>query len=367
MKIFLDVGAFDGDTAKAVLTGNYNFDKIYCFEPVSALAEKIKELKSDKICIMNFGLWNQTCTKKLYKSGSNGGSIFKDKFTHAVDSTDINLVKASNWFKENIPESSIVYLKLNCEGAECDILDDLIDSGEIRKVTVAMVDFDVRKIPSQKDRETRIRERLALSKVPVVFPVERVDQYRWSKRHADWTHYWIEKTSKEVIKMKQKTEELSLITHLPLLVRVFDKSKGDVLEVGTGYFSTLILDWLASFTHRHVYSYESREYWYQRAKKYEGPYHHIVYTPNWDKADFGGKKHWGMVFIDHGPDQRRVVEIERLANKTDYMVIHDTDPKRDKQYGYSAIFPLFKYRLDDKKVVPWTSVVSNFKKLDDIA
>lgn len=157
----------------------------------------------------------------------------------------------------------------------------------------------------------------------------------------------------------------AVASHIPLLTRVFDLSEGDVLEVGTGYFSTLLLHWLATISHRQVYSYESKGYWYQRSKKFENGFHHIIYCPSWDEADFD-KREWGLVFIDHSPDSRRPVEIERLANKTDYMVIHDTEPERDWKYGYSKIWSLFNYKHDYKKILPWTSVVSNMKDFSDI-
>ena len=162
-------------------------------------------------------------------------------------------------------------------------------------------------------------------------------------------------------------------THLPLLVRVFDKSEGDVLEIGTGYFSTLILRWLCAITDRKLYSYESKRKWYDKIKRKnkEDENFEIFYTPDFAKADFD-KRHWGMVFIDHSPNNKRKVEIARLANKCDYMVIHDTTPYNPKHthipsnYLYEGIWSLFKYRYDYTKIVPWTSVVSNTKKLDDI-
>jgi hypothetical protein len=161
-----------------------------------------------------------------------------------------------------------------------------------------------------------------------------------------------------------------MATHIPLLVRVFDKSEGDVLEVGTGYFSTLLLKWLCTMTGRTLYSYESKESWYKRAKTKSNNFHKVIFCPDWDKADFCDR-HWGLVFIDHGPNTRRVVEIERLANKADYIVIHDTQPNSKNpdlptDYHYEKIWPLFKYRFDYKKILPWTSVVSNFKDLSDI-
>lgn len=160
-----------------------------------------------------------------------------------------------------------------------------------------------------------------------------------------------------------------LATHIPLLTRTFDKSEGDVLEIGTGYFSTLLLKWLCTMSGRTLYAYENRQYWYDRAKGKETPFYKVFYTPNYDDADID--RHWGMVFIDHGPNARRVVEIKRLANLADYIVIHDTQPinKDDDlpiDYHYETIWPLFKYRYDYTKIKPWTSVVSNFKDLSNL-
>ena len=52
-----------------------------------------------------------------------------------------------------------------------------------------------------------------------------------------------------------------MATHVPLLVRVFEMSEGDVLEMGTGYFSTLILKWLCEMHDRTLYSFEGSRKW----------------------------------------------------------------------------------------------------------
>jgi hypothetical protein len=150
-------------------------------------------------------------------------------------------------------------------------------------------------------------------------------------------------------------------THIPLLVRVFDLSEGDVLEIGTGYFSTLILRWLAHMYKRHVYSYENNPNWYQKVIKGNTQYHTQILVDSWDKLPVD--KHWGLVFIDHSPPARRIVEIERFAKRADYIVIHDTEPEHDSGYHFSKIWPLFKYVYHWKKLFQWTSVVSNFKDL----
>ena len=155
-----------------------------------------------------------------------------------------------------------------------------------------------------------------------------------------------------------------LATHIPLLVRMFDKSEGDVLEIGTGWFSTITLDWLANLYKRHVYSYESSNHWYKRAKRYESKFHHIIKIESWD--DLPADKHWGLVFIDHSPEERRHVEIERFKDLADYIVVHDTQPEDDVKYQYSGSWKYFKYKYDWIKAKPWTSVVSNTKDLNNI-
>jgi len=156
-----------------------------------------------------------------------------------------------------------------------------------------------------------------------------------------------------------------LTTHIPLLVRVFDLSEGDVLEIGTGRYSTPLLDWLALGARRKVYSYESKGFWYNKTKHMNSAYHHIVFTPSWDAADFDQRR-WGMVFIDHSPDGRRPTEVARLANLADYIVMHDTEPEHDEIYGYSKIWGLFQHRYDHTRLWPNTTVVSNRHDLGNL-
>lgn len=157
---------------------------------------------------------------------------------------------------------------------------------------------------------------------------------------------------------------IRMATHVPLLVQVFEISEGDVLEMGTGYFSTLILRWLCEMHDRTLYSFESNKGWYDRAMKKPKPFQKLTYVENWDDADI--EREWGMAFIDHGPNHRRQHEIKRLANYAEYIVIHDTEPESEKSYHYSNIWDLFRSRYDYKKCLPWTSVVSNFNDLSDL-
>lgn len=171
MKIFLDVGSNQGQTIGSILEPmhgfntifcKYGFDKIYGFEPVPALHEIVAgKYRDPRIVFFAVGLWKETCEKPIYSPGTQSGSIFADKLN--VDpghSTICKFVRASDWFRDHLAETDEVYVKLNCEGSEVDIIEDLLDSNEYRKITSLGVSFDVRKIPSQRDREEEIKLRL---------------------------------------------------------------------------------------------------------------------------------------------------------------------------------------------------------------
>jgi len=171
MKIFLDVGSNQGQTIDSILEPRYGlkrifckygFHKIYGFEPVAALHHDFaKKYHDPRISFFAFGLWKETCERPIYSPGSQSGSIFADKINvDPAHSTICKFVRASDWFRDHLAETDEVYVKLNCEGSEVDIIEDLLDSNEYRKITSLGVAFDVRKIPSQRDRERKIKLRL---------------------------------------------------------------------------------------------------------------------------------------------------------------------------------------------------------------
>jgi FkbM family methyltransferase len=158
-KVFLDVGAHTGETLRAVLDPRYRFDRIVCFEPSSMALERLGRFRSPRVEIVPYGLWRETGRRLLHDPGTVGASIFDEK--RRSDETEVTqFIRASDWFSENIGDEDNVFLKLNCEGAECDILEDLLDSGEIRKTDHILIHFDVRKIPSQRHRERQVIARL---------------------------------------------------------------------------------------------------------------------------------------------------------------------------------------------------------------
>lgn len=161
-KIFLDVGCHYGETLDEVIKKKHNFDKIYAFEPSIENFNILQKYNSDIVSIHNIGLSNIEEVVNLYDAGSGGASIYSDKcdLDNPNKIEKITLIKASEWIIQNLDLNDIIYLKLNCEGSECDIIDDLLDNNIYDRINHVMIDFDVRKIPSQQNRENEILYKL---------------------------------------------------------------------------------------------------------------------------------------------------------------------------------------------------------------
>jgi FkbM family methyltransferase len=160
MKIFLDVGAHNGQTLKQVIKSIYNFDKIFCFEPMPEQFKHLQEIAKNfnNVSVYNFGLSNKNGIFTIYGDNTDqGASIFPRKDINGAHiKTDCQLIKASDFFHNNISDKDIVFMKLNCEGSEVDILEDLAETKEIFKIRNVMIDFDIRKIDNNQYREQNI-------------------------------------------------------------------------------------------------------------------------------------------------------------------------------------------------------------------
>jgi hypothetical protein len=147
-------------------------------------------------------------------------------------------------------------------------------------------------------------------------------------------------------------------THMPMLIKAVQASRGAVVELGAGPFSTPLLHWLC--LGRRLFTYENKEYYFDFAKRFQSKTHSIRLIDDWDKLKLD--RHYGVIFIDH--DGHRGEDAVRFKDKADYIVLHDSNEDR---YGYKLLEGNFKYRLDWKGAWPWTTVVSNFKNLGKFA
>jgi FkbM family methyltransferase len=164
MRIFLDVGAHDGETLDIALDPRWGFDRIDSFEPASTRLKTLRKFRHRNLAIHDFGLSSQTKNTTLYGAGLLGGSIYSEKNYLDAQATsyteEIKLESATEWLSKNTKLDDEIYLKLNCEGSEADILEDLISNESISKIKSIYVDFDIRKVPGQAYRQKEIEDKL---------------------------------------------------------------------------------------------------------------------------------------------------------------------------------------------------------------
>ncbi len=164
MRIFIDVGSHFGETIARL--PQYHIDLIYSFEPVPGCRDFLNKHYGgrDDIRILPFGLLGRNVALPIYRPGSETASLREDYHAYLNEKCGppemCQFVRASEWIIENIPAGNEVFLKLNCEGAECEILEDVLDSEAASRIASYLVAWDSDLIPDLAPRAERLRERM---------------------------------------------------------------------------------------------------------------------------------------------------------------------------------------------------------------
>ncbi len=150
-------------------------------------------------------------------------------------------------------------------------------------------------------------------------------------------------------------------THMAPLLTTVMHSEGPVLEMGCGDYSTPLLHAVCSATKRLLVTAETDLNWMNLFEDLQTPWHHFIHVPinskhtdAWDLV--GNDNEWGVVFIDHAPTERRVIDIIRLRARTKIFVAHDTNKSC---YNYEPVLSSFKYRYVYKRYERQTTIVSD--------
>lgn len=145
--------------------------------------------------------------------------------------------------------------------------------------------------------------------------------------------------------------------HRPLLWWALKETKGQaepVLEMGCGEGSTPYLKQYLKTDKRKLISYDYDKEW---ADKYNA--NHVT---DWDSIEH---ENYSVILIDHSPGERRHLDVIKLANKCDYMIIHDSEPAATG-YMLDKVWHLFPYRRNLKTEGAWATIVSTKHEIPEI-
>lgn len=145
----MDIGSHFGESIYKALNPELGFDQIIAYEPSKRAIERVSYIRDPRLVLKNTALGAKNDSIDPYSSGALGASVFKDKRGLVTNEIErINIRNASDELREILENGDEIFVKINCEGGELDILEDLMKSNLILKINHLYVDWDARKIPS---------------------------------------------------------------------------------------------------------------------------------------------------------------------------------------------------------------------------
>lgn len=157
--VVLDLGGYKGQWASD-LYARYRC-KIHVFEPVVDFARTIETRFAAnpdiRVHACGLGTRDETIQIGLHADASSS-------FGHTGETRDASIVDACNWLDQH-GIGRVALAKLNIEGAEYDLLDRLIEAGQMDRFDYLQIQFH-NFAPDAEKRMARIHEQLRLTHNP---------------------------------------------------------------------------------------------------------------------------------------------------------------------------------------------------------
>ena len=153
-------------------------------------------------------------------------------------------------------------------------------------------------------------------------------------------------------------------SHIPILLKAIENSDGPILEMGSGAWSTPILNMMVNVRQkREILTLENDRKWFEKNRKeYESDFHKFLFVEDWDKAPIYDT-FWGLVLVDHRPARQRHRDIIRLKHQAYMVLAHDTEPEINQFYRFDRCDKHYRFKLVYDDIKPNTTVYSNFSEM----
>jgi FkbM family methyltransferase len=133
--VVFDLGGYKGEWSSEIFARFQT--NIYIFEPVKQYAKTLKNkyARNEKIKIFSFALSNRNKDEIIHLDNDSSSLYIKNGVTQ-----NISLLNGTEFIINNNFDF-IDLMKINIEGGEYDLLDNLIESGTIKKIKNIQVQF----------------------------------------------------------------------------------------------------------------------------------------------------------------------------------------------------------------------------------
>jgi FkbM family methyltransferase len=184
--LLIDIGAHTGEALEEALRPIYKIDKVYAIEPSQFGLTNLAKFKDERIKIFPLAVSNYKGISKLFAAGSVGGGLFADKKRHWNKVEKVEVLEFSDWATSNLNSSDNIYVKINVEGSEFFILQEIFKIHDLFNFKSILLSIDIYKVPSLQNFIDD------LNKLILDFPIEI--NVRESKSVAISIRKWFQST-----------------------------------------------------------------------------------------------------------------------------------------------------------------------------
>jgi FkbM family methyltransferase len=146
--LFIDLGAFNGDTVELALKHLPKFDEVYCFEPLAIHCDTMRERFAGRgYHIINAAADVTDGSTRIFMGGEYGdiaSSIHEGNPNCTSDSVVVRTIDFPRFLRELVaadPNPARITLKLNIEGSEYAILEQMLVDGSISLISTIYCDW----------------------------------------------------------------------------------------------------------------------------------------------------------------------------------------------------------------------------------
>jgi FkbM family methyltransferase len=169
MKVFLDLGLCAGDMLEKFRKSNPDFDMYVGFEPIPPLYKKTKKRfeNAKRVHVKNYAIdTKNTDGVKIYVNNAldlkgkkcigHGSSLMETKTSGHLDKNKYFLVETidfSEYLSVHFKKDDYIVVKMDIEGKEYDVLEHLIETGNISFINKLYCEWHYHKLSDEGIKE----------------------------------------------------------------------------------------------------------------------------------------------------------------------------------------------------------------------
>jgi len=213
--LLVDIGSHTGEALEEALRPIYDIDCVFAIEPSSFGIEKISRFKDRRVRIFPIAVSNYNGNSTLFSAGSVGGGLFSDKHKHWRGTEIVRVIKFSEWAILNLNGFENIYIKINVEGSELFILQEIIKIHKKFNFKSILLSIDIEKVPSLSIYKDELYSLVSNFPIPITIREDKEINLAIMK--------WLVKSNLRQNKKRNKMRDL-LRSYLPYernLLRIF--------------------------------------------------------------------------------------------------------------------------------------------------